>query len=316
MNNEQDQVYVTKAYEILTEVKKAIIGKDEIIAKVLMAILAKGHILIDDIPGVGKTTMAIAFADAMGLAENRMQFTPDVLPSDVTGFSMFNRATNKFEYKSGAVMCNLFLADEINRTSPKTQSALLQVMEEASVTVDGVTRPVPKPFVVIATQNPTGSIGTQKLPESQLDRFMIKITIGYPEVADEIAIMKGKQIDVCEIINQAIAIEELMELQEIVKQIFVDDSVYDYIAKIAAYTRNSSHLQLGISPRGSIAIVSMAKAAAFMRGRSYVTPSDIYFIINDTMEHRIILNEKARLNNITEADVIKGMLDTIPVPKI
>lgn len=314
MNNEE--VYLAKANKILAEVKKAILGKDEIISKVLMAILAKGHILIDDIPGVGKTTMAVAFADSMGLIENRIQFTPDVLPSDVTGFSMFNRETNKFEYKSGAVMCNIFLGDEINRTSPKTQSALLQVMEEGSVTVDGVTRDVPKPFIVIATQNPTGSIGTQKLPESQLDRFMIKITIGYPEIADEIAIMKGKQVELSEIIEQAVTENELMELQEVVKQIFVDSSIYEYIALIAASTRNNPNLQLGISPRGSLAILSMAKAAAFLRGNNYVLPADIHSIINDTIEHRLILNEKAKLNNITEADVIKDILEKIPVPKI
>lgn len=308
--------YVTKASGILSEVRKVVLGKDEVICKVLMAILAKGHILIDDIPGVGKTTMAMAFAEAMGLQESRMQFTPDVLPSDVTGFSIFNRETNKFEYKPGSVMCNLFLGDEINRTSPKTQSALLQVMEEGSVTVDGVTRSVPKPFIVIATQNPTGSVGTQKLPESQLDRFMIKITIGYPELTDEVAIMKGKQMESIVKIKEAITQSELIKIQELVNNLFVDDSIYEYIAKIAASTRNNPDLQLGISPRGSIALIAMAKAMAFLNGRNYVLTSDVHNVIFDTIEHRILLNAKAKLNNITEKNVINSILKTVPVPKV
>ena len=309
-------IHVKKAGGILNEVKKAVLGKDEIVCKVLMAILAKGHILIDDIPGVGKTTMAMAFAEAMGLRENRMQFTPDVLPSDLTGFSIFNRETNKFEYKQGAVMCNLFLGDEINRTSPKTQAALLQVMEEGRVSVDGVTRVVPKPFIVIATENPTGSVGTQKLPESQMDRFMIKITIGYPEIADEVAIMKGKQFDNVTAIQKATTESELMQLQDIVHNTFVDDQIYEYIAKIAESTRLDADLQLGISPRGSLAIVSMAKAGAFLRGHAYVLPSDVHNVIFDTIGHRIILNQSAKMRNVTEKDVINKILNTVPVPKI
>lgn len=309
-------LYVKKASSILCEVKKVVLGKDEIVCKVLMAILAKGHILIDDIPGVGKTTMAMAFAEAMGLKESRMQFTPDVLPSDVTGYTIFNRETNKFEYKQGAVMCNLFLADEINRTSPKTQAALLQVMEEGRVSVDGVTRNVPKPFIVIATENPTGSVGTQKLPESQLDRFMIKITIGYPELADEVAIMKGKQLDLMSTINESVTDTELIKLQEVVRNTFVDDQIYEYIAKIAESTRKDQDLALGISPRGSLAIVSMAKATAFLRGHAYVLPSDIHNIIFDTIGHRVILNQNAKMRNVTEKDVITRILNTVPVPKI
>jgi len=308
--------YLSKANGIFDEVKKVVLGKDEIISKVLMAIIAQGHILIDDIPGVGKTTMAMAFAEAMGLKENRIQFTPDVLPADVTGFSMYNRETNKFEYKAGAVMCNLLLGDEINRTSPKTQSALLQAMEEGSVTVDGITRVVPKPFIVIATQNPTGSVGTQKLPESQLDRFMIKITIGYPEMADEVAIMKGKQLASINTIKKAITESELIEIQEVVRNIFVDDSNYEYIAKIAENTRNNTDLQLGMSPRGSIYLLSMAKAKAFLSGRNYVLTSDIHNVIFETVEHRILLNPRAKLNNITEKAVICNILNAIPVPKV
>jgi len=308
--------YLLKANGILDEVKKVVLGKDEIISKVLMAILAQGHILIEDIPGVGKTTMAMAFSKAMGLKENRIQFTPDVLPADVTGFSMYNRETNKFEYKPGAVMCNLLLGDEINRTSPKTQSALLQVMEEGSVTVDGITRIVPKPFIVIATQNPTGSVGTQRLPESQLDRFMIKITIGYPELTDEVAIMKGKQLDSVTTIKKAITESELIEIQEVVRNIFVDDAIYEYIAKFAESTRNNPDLQLGMSPRGSIYLISIARAKAFLSGRNYVLTSDIHNVIFDAIEHRILLNARAKLNCITEKAVINNILKTIPVPKV
>lgn len=307
---------VKQANGILNEVKKAVFGKDEIVCKVLMAILAKGHILIDDIPGVGKTTMAMAFAEAMGLKENRMQFTPDVLPSDVTGFSMFNRETNKFEYKQGAVICNLFLADEINRTSPKTQSALLQVMEEGRVSVDGVTRNVPKPFIVIATQNPTGSIGTQKLPESQLDRFMIKVTMGYPEMKNEVAIMKGRQTDLMGAISEAVTENELMQLQAAVHGIYVDDSIYEYVATISKATRNDSDIQLGVSPRGSLAMIAMAKSSAFLKGRSYVLPSDVHNIIGDTIGHRIILSQGAHMRNVSEFEVIKKVLGNIPVPEI
>ena len=310
------EAYLLKANGILKEVKKVVLGKDEIISKVLMAILAQGHILIEDIPGVGKTTMAMAFSKAMGLKENRIQFTPDVLPADVTGFSMYNRETNKFEYKPGAVMCNLLLGDEINRTSPKTQSALLQVMEEGSVTVDGITRIVPKPFIVIATQNPTGSVGTQRLPESQLDRFMIKITIGYPELTDEVAIMKGKQLDSVTTIKKAITESELIEIQEVVRNIFVDDAIYEYIAKFAESTRNNPDLQLGMSPRGSIYLISIARAKAFLSGRNYVLTSDIHNVIFDAIEHRILLNARAKLNCITEKAVINNILKTIPVPKV
>lgn len=308
--------YVVKANSILAEVKKVVLGKDEIVCKVLMAILAKGHILIDDIPGVGKTTMAVAFSEAMGLKHGRLQFTPDVLPSDVTGFSIFNRETNKFEYKQGAVMCNLFLADEINRTSPKTQAALLQVMEEGNVTVDGVTRVVPKPFTVIATQNPTGSIGTQKLPESQLDRFLIKITLGYPKLADEVAIMKGKQFDLMQTIGKTVTESELLKLQDMVQAVYADDSVYEYIAKIAESTRDNPDLQLGVSPRGSLATLAMAKSMAFLRSHDYVLPSDVQGVIYDTMGHRIVLNQSAKMRNVTEKMVIDSILKTIPVPKI
>ena len=313
---ENMELYNKKIDDVCAEVNKVIFGKDEVIRTVLMAIIAGGHILIDDIPGVGKTTMAAAFATAMGLQEKRIQFTPDVLPSDITGFSLYNKSTGDFEYRQGAVMCNLFLADEINRTSPKTQSALLEVMEEGRVTVDSVTRDVPKPFVVIATQNPTGSIGTQNLPESQLDRFMIKVAIGYPSREDEVKIIQGKKIIHNNLIKEVITKEELLVLQEMIDKVYMEKSVCMYIAKISEMSRTESTVQLGISPRGSIAISRMAKAYAFMNGRDYVIASDVKKVLPETTEHRIVLNAKSKVNKITEAQVIQNIADTVKVPFI
>ena len=313
---ENMELYNKKIDDVCAEVNKVIFGKDEVIRTVLMAIIAGGHILIDDIPGVGKTTMAAAFATAMGLQEKRIQFTPDVLPSDITGFSLYNKSTGDFEYRQGAVMCNLFLADEINRTSPKTQSALLEVMEEGRVTVDSVTRDVPRPFVVIATQNPTGSIGTQNLPESQLDRFMIKVAIGYPSREDEVKIIQGKKIIHNNLIKEVITKEELLVLQEMIDKVYMEKSVCMYIAKISEMSRTESTVQLGISPRGSIAISRMAKAYAFMNGRDYVIASDVKKVLPETTEHRIVLNAKSKVNKITEAQVIQKIADTVKVPFI
>jgi len=313
---ENMELYNKKIDDVCAEVNKVIFGKDEVIRTVLMAIIAGGHILIDDIPGVGKTTMAAAFATAMGLQEKRIQFTPDVLPSDITGFSLYNKSTGDFEYRQGAVMCNLFLADEINRTSPKTQSALLEVMEEGRVTVDSVTRDVPRPFVVIATQNPTGSIGTQNLPESQLDRFMIKVAIGYPSREDEVKIIQGKKIIHNNLIKEVITKEELLVLQEMIDKVYMEKSVCMYIAKISEMSRTESTVQLGISPRGSIAISRMAKAYAFMNGRDYVIASDVKKVLPETTEHRIVLNAKSKVNKITEAQVIQNIADTVKVPFI
>lgn len=314
--NENDY-YLKLAKKVMQEVRKSVIGKDEVICKIMIALLAKGHILIEDIPGVGKTTMALAFANTLGLKCNRMQFTPDVMPSDIVGFNMFNRATNQFEFKYGAAMCNIFLADEINRTSPKTQSALLQIMEEKTISTDGQTIKLPDPFVVIATQNPFGSIGTQKLPESQLDRFMIKLTLGYPTEADEAAILKGKA-DSDERIksNNVVSAEDFMMMQKIADNIHVDDSIYEYIAKIAKATRNSADILQGISPRGSVAILAMAKAEAFLRGQSYVLPSDVQYVLYDTIAHRIVLNRGLKRGHINEKSVIKNICDSVSVPGI
>ena len=306
-----------KVQEILNEVGKVIRGKDEAIELVMTAMLAKGHILVEDVPGVGKTTLAVAFSRAMELTERRLQFTPDVLPSDVVGFNMIG-ADGEFQYKPGAILCNLLLADEINRTSPKTQSALLQVMEEGKVSVDGVTYALPEPFMVIATQNPFGSVGTQKLPESQMDRFMIRVTMGYPSVEDEVSIMKSKTGGLSNRVlsKNVINAQDFMAMRDIVDEVYVDDSIYEYVAKIVAKTRDSEDILQGISPRGSISIINMAKAEAFLRGHDYVLPSDIQFVLNDTMAHRIILNRSLKRGHITEESVIDSICRSVDVPKI
>ena len=310
--------YLKKSKAVLREVRKSVIGKDDVICKVYMAIIAGGHVLLDDIPGVGKTTMAHAFANALGLGYNRIQFTPDVMPSDITGFSMYNRQTGKFEFKQGAAMCNLLLADEINRTSPKTQSALLQIMEEYRVTVDGETYDLPEPFMVIATQNPIGSIGTQKLPESQMDRFMVKLSMGYPSVEDEITIMKSRSendkrkiLSECELDNG-----DIQAIKEAVSDIYVDDSIYEYVANIVDKTRHRENIIQGVSPRGSISIISMAKAEAFLRGNEYVLPSDIKNIAVETLAHRLITNVAGAAGNEAAKKEITDILRMVPVPKM
>ncbi|MBR4026348.1 MAG: MoxR family ATPase [Lachnospiraceae bacterium] len=307
------------AYEganlVIEEVKKAITGKDDCIKKAFSAILAGGHILIEDVPGVGKTTLAVAFSNALGLDNHRVQFTPDVMPADILGFSMYQKETGTFVYHEGPIMCNLFLADEINRTSPKTQSALLEVMEEGMVTVDGVTRAVPKPFIVMATQNPKGSAGTQLLPESQLDRFMICMSMGYPDIESEIAIAKGKSMKseiakVRNILNTSI----LEQLQTVVENVYIHDQVYAYICTLVQNTRENAYIELGISPRGTLACVRMVKAWAFLQGREYVTPQDVYEVFKDIGKHRIVLNTKARVSRVTEEAVLDSILNDVKQP--
>lgn len=302
---------------VIGEVKKAVIGKDDIIIKILLAVLSKGHILIDDIPGVGKTTIALAFAKALDLRYNRMQFTPDVLPTDVTGFTIYNKATGSFDYKSGVIMCNLFLADEINRTSSKTQSALLEVMAEGRITVDGITREIPKPFMVIATQNPVGSIGTQMLPESQLDRFMIKLTMGYPDIESEINIIKSKQsANPLDDVRRVAGAEEIMMMQRVAESVYIDDKVYLYIAKLVDATRNHPLIKLGVSPRGTLALTSITKSTALLKGRDYVIPDDVGFIFKDVVGHRIMLNSKARINDVTVDNVADEILSSVKIPEM
>ncbi len=303
MNNEQEQ--------IVAEVNKIVKGKDGVIRKTLAAIFAGGHVLLEDIPGVGKTTLAMALGKAMELSCKRMQFTPDVLPSDIVGFTMYNSATGEFEYRKGAVFCNLFLADELNRTSPKTQSALLEVMEESKVTVDGVSHSLPVPFTVIATENPFGSSGTQLLPESQLDRFMICLSMGYPSHAAAIDILKGSLDQDLGRVRSVITAERLMELRSQTEHLYVDDNIHEYIINLTEETRREPHIALGVSPRGSIALLKMAKAMAMMRGGDYVIPEDVLGVIDDVWKHRIKLNARARAEGMDVSDMILRITERI-----
>ena len=312
MNN-----YTNQINSIVNEVKKAVVGKDSIIIKVLLAILCKGHILIEDIPGVGKTTLALAFSKALSLEHNRMQFTPDVLPSDVTGFNIYNKSTGNFEFRKGAAFCNLFLADEINRTSSKTQSALLELMEEKRITVDGKTYKLPAPYTVIATQNPIGSAGTHSLPDSQLDRFMIKLSMGYPDFGSEVNILKSKyNSNPLGLVNTVADASTIIQLQEYISNIYVDDRIYEYIVALSSATRNHPMIKLGVSPRGTLALMQISKGIAVAMGRDYVIPDDIAFICGDVFEHRIMLNSKARLSDVTASNVISDIIKSVPVPGI
>ena len=275
--------------KVMDEVKKAVVGKDAVLLRAVLAILAGGHILLEDVPGVGKTTMALAFSKALGLRYNRMQFTPDVLPSDVTGFSLYNKAVGKMEYQPGAVLCNLFLADELNRATSRTQAALLEAMEEGQVTVDGVTHALPRPFIVIATQNPAGASGTQLLPDSQLDRFMVKLSLGYPEPQDELRMLRRKQKgNPLDGVQQALDKAGLAALRAQTDQVYVSDEVLDYIVRLVAGTRTLPELVQGASPRATLAVAAMAKAAALARGADYVTPADVRRIFHCTVAHRLI----------------------------
>lgn len=305
------------AVEIIREVKKAVVGKDDVIEQIMTAIIGGGHILIEDMPGVGKTTMALAFSKAMGIQEKRVQFTPDVMPADLTGFSMYQKETGRFVYQPGAVMCNLFLADEINRTSPKTQSALLEVMEEGCVTVDGVTRSTGRPFVVIATENPEGSAGTQLLPESQLDRFMICIRMGYPTVEEEVEILKRRQMGnpVNEVQNVTGA-EQILWMQEEASQVFIHDSVFEYIANLAKATREHELLTAGLSPRGTVSLSAMGRARAWLKGRNYVLPGDIQTVFGSVALHRIRLNTKAKVGHARPEEILEQVLMQVKEPNV
>ncbi|MBE6868157.1 MAG: MoxR family ATPase [Ruminococcus sp.] len=314
---EGQRAVLAMSQNVIGEVKKVIIGKDEIIIKVLLSILAGGHILIEDIPGVGKTTLAVALSKALSLDYKRLQFTPDVLPTDVTGFNILNKQTQRFEYKQGAALTNLFLADEINRTSSKTQSALLEIMEEGKVTVDGVTRKAPDPYIVIATQNPIGSIGTQMLPESQMDRFIVRLTMGYPSVENEVMMLKAKQSLVpVDSVNPVVNAEDIIRARHEVENIYIADQVIDYIARLAAATRNHQFIKLGLSPRGTIALLRMTKATALLKGRDYVIPDDVAYTFNDVVLHRVVFNSKAKINGVTGEQVLRDILSTVEVPRV
>ena len=300
------------------EVSTVIKGKDEVIRKVIMAILASGHVLLEDVPGLGKTTLAKAFSKALGFANKRIQFTPDTMPSDIVGMSIYNEQTNAFEYVEGAaVNCNLLLGDEINRTSSKTQSALLEAMAEGCVTVDGVTHQLLEPFVVMATQNPVTSGGTQALPDSQLDRFMICLSMGYPDAESQLAILKNvSDRDLIEKVQPVMTIEDVKQAKSYVKNMQVKDEILRYIICLCEKTREHEHVELGISPRGVGALAEMAKLFALCEGRTYVVPDDVLAIFPDVCAHRLILNTKARRENVTAYEILEEIAQQTEKPKL
>ena len=302
---------------VISEVKKAIVGKDDVLIKVLLAILARGHILLEDIPGVGKTTMALAFSRALGLSYNRVQFTPDVMPSDLTGFSLYNKATGRMEYQPGALLCNLFLADELNRATSRTQSALLEAMEEGQITVDGVTHAIPDPFLVIATQNPVGASGTQLLPDSQLDRFMLRLSIGYPAAQDELELLRRKQKgNPLEDVRQVMDHQHLARLRGMVDSVYIGDEVLTYILQLVRATREHPELAQGASPRAALALAAVSRASAFLRGRDFVIPEDVQYIWNNCIAHRLILPAGAAGGSERTAQIASEVLRTIRPPRI
>ena len=303
------------AAAILAQVRRAVVGKDEVLARVLLAILAGGHILLEDIPGVGKTTMALAFSKALGLDYNRVQFTPDVMPSDITGFTLYNKEAGRMEYQPGAVLCNLFLADELNRATSRTQSALLEAMEEGQVTVDGVSHPVPRPFLVIATQNPAGASGTQPLPDSQMDRFMVRLSLGYPAPADEMDMVRRRQGgNPLDSVEQVVDRDGLLALREKAGAVYLSDEVLDYIVRLVGATREHPMILQGASPRATLALAAMAKAAALVRGRDYVNPEDVELVFPDVVPHRLLLSPRAEGDK--SFDPAAELLAKVPAPRI
>lgn len=307
----------TKIDEIFHEIRKVIVGKDEVITKVLAAILSGGHVLLEDVPGVGKTTLALSFSRVLGLDYKRIQFTSDTMPSDVTGFSIYNKSNNIFQYQPGPVMTNLLLADEINRTSSKTQAALLEVMEEKKVTVDGTTYMLPEPFVVLATQNPVGSAGTQMLPSSQLDRFMIRLKMGYPDFKSQVNILKGRHTEnPLDSVEMVINAEELFKLQNDVVSVHIADSIYEYVTRLAEATRVNELVELGISPRGALAVCRFAKAIAYINGRNYVIPEDVREAFINVCTHRLVMSKKARISEKSAEGILDDILNAVNLPEI
>ena len=305
-----------KARLILREVSRILAGKDEVIVKALLAILAGGHILMEDIPGVGKTTLAVALSGALGLDYNRVQFTPDVLPSDITGYSIFDRSSNLLIYQKGAVLCNLFLADELNRATSRTQSALLQAMEEGKVTVDNQTYPVPQPFIVIATQNPVGAKGTQMLPDSQLDRFMLRLSLGYPSHEEEMEIVRRRQQGItADTARQVVSREDLLAMKKETEQIYVKDVVLDYIVTLCEKTRSHPGIVQGASPRASLALTALARAVAWLQDRDYVLPRDVRFVYHDCIDHRLIWSQDI-VSPSAHTEILAAIVKAVKAPAI
>ncbi len=305
-----------KLNKVMDAVNDIIKGKDDIVKKVLAAVIGGGHILMEDIPGVGKTTLATTFAKVLSLDYKRVQFTPDVLPSDLLGFSMYHNGKGEFEFNEGAVFCNLLLADEINRTSPKTQSALLEVMEERQVSIEGATRPLPDPFIVIATENPAGSSGTQLLPESQLDRFLVCLSMGYPKHEDAVALLKGEVWKQLSHVSPILSLSELKDLQKRTEEIFVHDSVYEYIVSLVETTRNDPLFASGASPRGAIALLRMSRAMAMLAERDFVTPKDVQDVLADVLGHRLRLSARSRAEGISMSEAVETLYQKVKNPKL
>ncbi len=300
---------------VVGNVEKVIVGKGEAVAFSLIAVICHGHVLIEDVPGVGKTVLTKAIARSIGCTFKRIQFTPDLLPSDVTGTSIYNQKTSNFEFRSGPIMAQIVLADEINRATPKTQSALLEAMEEGQITVDGVSYRLPEPFMVMATQNPIEYEGTFPLPEAQLDRFMMNISIGYPKATDEMNILDSHQHHhPLDDLAQIMTAEELVKIQLQVRNIHVDPSIREYIVTIANSTRSHPNIYLGASPRGSLALFRASQALAAMRGRGYVIPDDVKLLARPTLAHRIIVTPAARVRSITSTAILEEILQNVPVP--
>ena len=308
------QIYSQK---IIHQVRQVVVGKDPVLMWVLATILAKGHILLEDIPGVGKTTMALAFSKTLGLSCNRVQFTPDVLPSDVTGYTVMDPGTGAMRYEKGAVLCNLFLADELNRATSRTQSALLEAMEEGQVTVDSVSHPLPAPFIVMATQNPTGAAGTQLLPDSQMDRFTVRLSLGYPSPKDEAAMVMNRQgKNPLDALTPLLSARELCAMQEEVEHTHVSQEVVNYIVALIGATRTSDSILRGASPRATLSVTAMAKAIARLRGRDYVIPKDVQEVFAATVAHRLQLSPKAEGAGLSAQQVLKLILSNVSAPRL
>lgn len=308
---------MNQASRVISEVKKAVSGKDPVLIWIMTVILARGHILLEDMPGVGKTTMALAFSRALGLSYGRVQFTPDVLPSDITGYSIYNKDTGEMRYQPGAILCNLFLADELNRATSRTQSALLEAMEEGQVTVDGVSHRIPQPFVVFATQNPTGASGTQLLPDSQMDRFTVRMSIGYPQPKDEREMVlnrqKGNPLDT---VGQVLTREQLISMQDEAAAVYMKNEIVDYIVALVGATRTDPMILRGASPRATLSLASMAKAVAYIQGRDYVVPKDVQAVFVNTVSHRLLLAPEAEARGVDAAQLLEQILKNTPAPRI
>ena len=303
--------------QILGEVKKAVVGKDRVLVWVMTVILARGHILLEDIPGVGKTTMALAFAKTLGLEYGRVQFTPDVLPSDITGYSIYNKETGAMRYQPGAIVCNIFLADELNRATSRTQSALLEAMEEGQVTVDGVSHRIPQPFIVFATQNPTGASGTQLLPDSQMDRFTVRMSIGYPEPEDErnmvLRLQGGNPLA---LIRPVVTREQLAAMQDEAAAVYMKAELIDYAVSLIGATRAHPLILRGASPRATLSVTAMAKSVAYVQGRDYVVPKDVQTVFVSTVAHRLLMSPEAEAKAITPETVLEEILKRTPTPRV